>query len=211
MIAITVAAFIVSIRQGSKVKGLRFISYYIIAALVTDFLSIYIYFFQRTKQNSNGLQANPESIFSLFEIVLLYIFLYCNINGLTKRKIMLGVLTFFFIFLIYCCIHWHRSPLNLPTQFFGFEALCLVIPTIFYFHELFTSNQFFSFKSEPPFWVALGILICNTCSLPISILAGLIDSNLSSAFDVLAMTNYLLYSVFFLLLMKAYLCVQQAK
>lgn len=210
MIAVTIVAFIVSMRQRNKVKGLRLISYYIIMALITDLLSIYIQFLQSSIANPNKMQSAPEALFCFFEIILLTNFLYHNIKGITKRRIMLGVFLFFCISLTYCCANWHRHILNLPVQFFGIEALCLVIPSLFYFHEFFTSPTNPILKNHPQFWVAFGILLCNGGAIPIYILIALIHNNLTYYFRIFFTINYILYSILFLLIVKAYLCVPKA-
>jgi hypothetical protein len=211
MIAITFAAFIVSLRQDRNVNGLRFISYYIIAALITDFFSIYLYFSHSPNERLDRSQASPETIFSFFEIVFFYIFFYRNIKVKTSRRITLWIFTFYCFFVICCGLLWHQNILHLPRQFLGVQAICLVIPSLFYFHELFNSNYNIKIKNHPPFWVALGILICNSLSAPICILGSLVPTNFSSDFNILDSINYILYSLLFLLLMKAYLCLQQTK
>ena len=207
MIAFTVVAFIVSLRQGNKVKELRFISYYIIAALIDDLISIYLYFSYGPERGLDRSQISPETIFSYLEIAFLYIFFYHNIAGNTKRKIMLSILSFYCLFIICCGVVWHQNILNLPGLIFGLQAICLVIPPLFYFHEFFTIPSNPVLKNHPPFWIATGILLCNGGTLPIYILTVFIHTNFDYYFGVFFTVNYILYSILFLLILKAYLCV----
>jgi hypothetical protein len=57
-------------------------------------------------------------------------------------------------------------------------------------------------KNQPSFWIITGILFLNTSSIPMLLTAGLLGNYSAAAFCL----NFILYSILFILIIRAYLC-----
>ena len=205
MIGVTVVAFIVSCKSRNRDKQLQFITYYISASLLIDCISIYYELFLPNAKN----ESISISIFMLFEITIFFIYIKNNINNV-KLKMTIKTLFISFLILVFCIgINYsslcYRSNSWLPV----IESLFLIIPCFFYFFELFISHKII-LKNHSSFWVVTGILFYNCCSIPIYLLSEYILKNMPSYFNIVFSLNYILYTILFLLFIKAYLCKKEA-
>ena len=205
---ITVAAFVVSMIYRKGDKRLRYITYYIIIALINDSICVYSELFVINTRLKRRILSIAVSIFLLIEITIFFIYLYNNISNKKMKNITIILLSFFFIFsylaignstFYYMSISWADA----------LESLCLIIPCLFYFFELFKFPEI-AFKKKESFWVITGILFYMSASIPIFLLSDYIKKNIPAYFDIIFSLNYILYSILFLLFIKAYLCRRRA-
>ncbi len=208
MMGITVAAFVVSIIFRKGDKRLRYITYYIIIALINDSLCVYSELFVMNTRLKRRILSITVSIFLLIEVTIFFIYLYQNISNRKMKNVTIMLLSFFFIFsylaignstFYYMSISWADA----------LESLCLIIPCLFYFFELFKFPEI-AFKKKESFWVITGILFYMSASIPIFLLSDYIKKNIPAYFDIVFSLNYILYSILFLLFIKAYLCRRKA-
>jgi hypothetical protein len=78
----------------------------------------------------------------------------------------------------------------------------LVPPCLIYFYQLFQTNDPQPLKDQPAFWVITGVLFLKACSIPLLLTVDLMTGYQNSAYTL----NYILYTVLFVLLIRAYLC-----
>jgi hypothetical protein len=86
--------------------------------------------------------------------------------------------------------------------YFLLESVFLVPPCLLYFYERFLTVNLQPLKEQPSFWVVTGVLFLNSCSIPLQLTFGYLGKYREAAFSL----NYILYSIFFILLIRAYLC-----
>ena len=211
MVATTMVALIVAIKNHNHNPELRLITYYIGLALVTDLISIYSEFFVKDLRLAGRVDGFAIAIFMIFEVILFYIYFYNNIRSNASKFFLKLLFISFFVICFYLCEK--KSILFSPAQSsFGImvgESLCLVIPCLFYFHDLFLTRNLI-LKNHKSFWIVTGILFYNSCSIPIFLLISYIQLNLPQYANIFLALNYILNSVLFGLFIKAYLCRKPA-
>jgi hypothetical protein len=211
MIATTAIAFIVALKSDFRRTQLQLIIYYVFFALVTDCISLSAHIFAKSKDSIRQIDNITISLFLIIEMTLLYLFIYRNVIGYKKKAAMRIIYVLFFLFIFISRTIKNLNIQNSPIQIFGLESLCLVIPSLFYFHELFRLSPTINFKNLSSFWVITGILFYNGCSLPIYILIHFIHQELELQLTILATLNFILYSVLILFIIIAFLCSSRIK
>jgi hypothetical protein len=146
------------------------------------------------------------NIFSIFEISLIYTFLFARIKRIRFRNLMVA---FYFTYILICLTVWTTSKIAIFSflpGLFGFEDLFITIPCLFYIYEILKSDLSFDLKSDPNFIVTCGILFYYSVTAP-CYFGWLTLYYLSPGFDKIII---LLDNIFFIMLnfsfMKAYLC-----
>ena len=206
MILITIIAFIVSIKHWNENRELNLITYYIGASVAIDLLCIYFELFIIGKF---WILSILIIIFIIVEITIFFIYLSRAINS-TKLKIVIkAIYISFFILVSYLVSIRPIIFNNLVSGIAVIESFCLVFPCLFYFYELFTSRHIV-LENQPSFWVVTGIFFYNSCSIPIFLLTDYLNHKLIIDNSVVLALNYILYSILFLLFIKAYLCRKKA-
>jgi hypothetical protein len=206
----TAGALIASVKYGQRMKQLKFIPYYTAVALLQDSIGFsYNYLSDHPNRMGAILVHTSENIFMLLEFILLNNFLLHSIVSKKKRRITKITA---FIFLLILLAAW-IIPTGDPMHKFGFllayyelfalESLFLVLPCLFYFYELFKLRAPINLRSDPPFWIATGILFYNSCSIPLFLLIPILKDKFPELRPTIYSLNYILYSMFFLLLIRA--------
>lgn len=121
--------------------------------------------------------------FMLLEFTLFYLFFKSVIIG-KKIKILLRIFLFSYytlsaVTLCYIFIHrkYHIGNVGSATALLGlmlFEAILLIIPTLFYYKSLFENNTRKILTRDPTFLIMTGILFCFSIPIPIYTLGSLI-------------------------------------
>ncbi len=144
-------------------------------------------------------------LFLLVEFVIIYSF-YWSILKDSKARILLkgvGVIYATSIISTWCI---NKTFYFNPEVFFVPQGLILLIPCFYYFFQLIRSPLPNELKTDPNFWVMLGIMAYFGCTLPLFLLDNILDFSNEIERKVYAI-NCLCYTLFFLLLIKAYLCI----
>ncbi len=204
---ITVAAFVVSKIYSKGDRRVRFITYYITVALINDILCVTSDLCIKNEELRIKIPGMFISLFTLIEITIFFIYIYTNILNRRRKNIVIGILIFFFLFSFFIQFrnHLFYNYYQTISWAFVFESLCLIIPCLLYFFELFTLPKII-LQQHPSFWIVTGILFYASCSIPIFLLNDYINKNIPECYNIIFSLNYILYSILFLLFIKGYIC-----
>jgi hypothetical protein len=149
--------------------------------------------------------------FMMFEFFIVS-FYYVRVLALRRFKIsVIALATIYLIFFLTDRIvanPWYRPSL----ESYLFQSLFVLTPAVFYSITLIKSPPNESLTNSPTFWITVGTLIYFLGTLPIYIVTNFVlndHGNIveSSLFSI----NYFCYSIFFILILRAYLCKPHAK
>jgi hypothetical protein len=199
MIAASIAALVVSLKYYGRHGKLHLFTWYILLSLfqvATDYF--------RIAGNNVGIPrlvaGITGNVFMLYEFILCIYFILLHVSSVTRRRIIKVDAGIYLSFVVFCFCRNYRFIIN--AVFFFFESLFLVLPCLIYFYELFLGISDRSLKNQPDFWIITGILFLNSCAVPLFLTLGGLGKYEHAAFSL----NYILYAIFFLLLIRAYLC-----
>jgi hypothetical protein len=198
-----ITAFALSIVNREK-KDLFQIKLYILISIVVTIIDI----FCLLAENNISRKIEPAAlnIASLFEISLIYNFLFIRIKGSNFR---VSIIIFFIIYLSTCTLIWtinKSSIFSFIPVLFGIEGLLITIPCLFYIYEILKSDLHIDIKSDSNFVVTCGILFYFSVSTPI-FFSWYTLYYLSPGFNqILIMSNIICYIILIISFMKAYLC-----
>lgn len=201
MIFTALVAFIFSLRHYGRHRAFRIVPYYLgyffLQAAIIDFNW---YASPRGDRFANSLEQISTFILTIFELCVFSLLILHYITGAARRlAIKLNVILFFMgvVFLYF------RSFPQLPTySLFLLEPIALVLPGVVYFYELFTIVNTKPLKDRPSFWIVSGIMYLSVGSLTSMLSLEFLGRFGDGAF---ALGN-LFYSIFFVLIMRAYKC-----
>jgi hypothetical protein len=201
MMMATLAALVVSLRYYNRHKDLRIFTYYIFFSLLQDLTEFFANAVKMDKITSRIILASSENAFILFEFIVCNYFILQHLSSARRRMSVKVNALIFFCFLLSLGVMYYKV-IYLHT-FFIFEAIFLVLPCLLYFYELFVNVRPVPLKNQPSFWIITGILFLNACSVPMLLTLGLLGKYSHAAFFL----NFILYSIFFILIIRVYLCI----
>lgn len=205
LIAMSLAALFVGIKHYGQ-RELRVFTYYILFSLVQDLTDLYRVLEGVNKPIPEMVQGWLSNLFTLFEFVVFNYFILSHVTG-RKRRSAIRIVAGIFLLLFFESIIVHHSYLVDYRVFYLSESVFLTIPCLIYFYELFVDIRNYPLKDRSAFWIITGTLFVNCCGIPIYLMWRYLDRYAGSALDL----NYLLYTLFFVLLIKAYRCKPEAR
>jgi len=200
MMIATLAALVVSLRYYNRHKDLRIFTYYILFSFLQDLTEFFAPAVKMDKITSRIILASSEYAFMLFEFIVCNYFILQHLSSARRRMAVKVNALIFFCLLLYMGLRYYK--VIYLRSFFLFEAIFLVLPCLLYFYELFVNVRPEPLKNQPSFWIITGILFLNACSIPMLLTVGLLGKYSQAAFFL----NFILYSIFFILIIRAYLC-----
>ena len=200
MMMATLAALVVSLRYYNRHKDLRIFTYYILFSFLQDLTEFFAPAVKMNKLTSRIILASSENAFMLFEFFVCNYFILQHLSSARRRMAVKLNALIFFCLLLYLGLRYYK--VIYLRSFFLFEAIFLVLPCLLYFYELFVNVRPVPLKNQPSFWIITGILFLNACSFPMLLTLGLLGKYSHAAFFL----NFILYSIFFILIIRAYLC-----
>ena len=215
---LAIIALSISIINRDKHYLLRLFPYYFIAYIILILiLFIHTIFFldsplsQKMMQNIDGCS---DYIFTLIEFVIFMHFLYNIISSTKRKKIMIFLIILFLVLYVFyfakdLLIYRIIRP-DTVTIVYTLESTILLIPSLFYYFQLFTKPPTINLIKESSFWVVTGIFFSMICSLPYCIIENYMRKNNFEVATQLFSIFYVLYSLLFLMIIKAYSCENNA-
>jgi hypothetical protein len=194
------AALVVSLRYYNRHKDLRIFTYYILFSFLQSLEEFFVHSMIPDKITLRIILASSENAFMLFEFIVCNYFILQHLSSARRRTAVKVNALIYFCFLLSVGVRHYKS-IYLSTFFF-LESIFLVLPCLLYFYELFVNIHPEPLKNEPPFWIISGILFLNACSIPMLLTVGLLGKYSIAAFSL----NFVLYSIFFILIIRAYCC-----
>ena len=203
MVLLQLVVVIASLKNRKRFSELRYFHFYPIAGLIQTitFITSAIYVENRIKFKVIESSIN---IFTILEVILIY---HLGFQIIKVRKLRNVLIFFLFSFFLYALLTWGFTNAFLinSSRMFPIESLVVLIPTCFYFFQLFKLPPTFNLFNQPAFWINIGILFAFSCTLPLSTLEffnkKFIDSNFYFYY-----INFISYSFLYLSIAKGYCC-----
>ena len=202
-------ASIIGVIMRKKYMALRFMFLYPLASFLQTSVTYFLDFI--LKVDTSFSTHFSIIIFLLVEFFSLYIYYYKIIKNSSFRKILITV---FIIYLSLFIFKWGENGFKLfmPAIFYFIQSIMVLSLAIIYLFFLFIDKPKSNLLNEPSFWITIGALLYFLCTVPIYIAAKYVLGTDGFAMDKgLFSINYICYSLFFILLIRAYLCKVTAK
>jgi hypothetical protein len=200
-----IASFVVSLVYREK-KDLRPIQLYIVLSIVINASLKLMELLPISYQNKNTETA-LINIFSILEISVLYYYFFRRISRKAFRNSMRVLLS---IYLITCISLWvvkQKGIFFYSPVLFGFEGILLTIACILYILEILKSDSYVVLKANEHFIISCGILFYFGITTPSYLGLYNIYYIDSIFFKFVIISNYIFYTLLFITIMKAYLCI----
>lgn len=151
-----------------------------------------------------------DYIFTSVEFLLFY-FYFKKILRSSFYKQVLTIICYLFLSIV-CTILFHDLILFRKVQtssvgfLFNIQAVSLLIPSIFYYFEIFRSEPTLDLLQDPSFWIATGLCFFMISTLPFSLLLNnFYKSNIVVYYNLFTVF-YVFYIILFSMIIRAYLC-----
>lgn len=198
MIVTGMIAFVISLKNYRRHKELRIFGY----LLFFDLTQIATTFFAYTQPGKHWIDVIMMLTtlgFLLFENVVCIRFIYYQLISRKRRLSIVGLPLLLAAQTVILLIYQTMGQFQV---FAIVDCATLTVPCLLYFYELFVCTTGKQLKNDPVFWVVTGLLFLKCGSLPLWLSRGFTNDDAYKASSL----NFLLYSVFFVMLIKAYLC-----
>jgi hypothetical protein len=203
LVLATVIALVFSIRYYRSHRSLRIFTYYIFFSLLADIAAFW--------ERASGRIGYSEHIalniyYNLFIVIEFLAFSLFILHYVRKRSARLAIKTtiivFLGIFFLISFVHFDFVPRLKYIIYIIAESVFLVFPCLIYYYELFITVTPRPLKDEPSFWAVTGIFVLKSCSIPLWLTLTWLGRFAPIAFSL----NSVLYSILFILLIRAYCC-----
>jgi len=203
IISITIA-FIISLTHRNKKVLLPLQLYISISLLVNLFLEITE--FLPNYDSSRRISSAVYNLYSLVEISILLYFIHSNLKRKEFRLILKVFLLFYFSI---CTLIWtskYQALFFIVPHLFGIENFLISICCLFYFYEVMNSEFVVNFKTDAIFIVICGSLFYSSIMTPLQFSYFIWLNTAPELNQIIQIMNMTFYAIFFISLMKAYLC-----
>lgn len=202
--ACTIMGFI----KRNKFKELKLMFIYPLSSLIQTIISYtFTYFYPNINIQKIDQYINLSiNLFLLIEFISIFIFFYqVVLIGKLKKTLKLILSTYILIF--FYLWYYYNPLLYYPFDLVFIQALYVLLIAVICLIDLFKNNPKRSLLSEPSLWIITGSLLYFLCTLPIYIAREFVfEANGALIEEGLYSINYICYSIFFLLIIRAYLC-----
>ena len=203
----------ISIIKKKKHPLLRLFPFYFIAYIILIlilYISLISYFDSSSSHKMSKIVMGSDYIFTLIEFLIFMHFFYNIINGTSKKRLIVLLITLFSLAYIFYLandlIHYKIIKSDTVTVVYTLESAVLLIPSVFYYFQIFTKPPTINLIRESSFWVVTGIFFSMICSLPYCIVENYLKKFNSELYAQLFAILYILYCLLFLMIIKAYFC-----
>jgi hypothetical protein len=201
LIVTSLYATIYGLLYKNRFKEMKFIFIYPAASFVETFIFPTIgYYYPRL----SGMQNMVVNIFLIIEFLIIYHY-YLQIITNVKAKIILNVVRFLYVSSMILIWSITNTFTEDPEIFFFPQAILILVPGFYYFIEIIKGSYKTDLKSEPTFWIMIGIILYFGCTLPLFLLVNILDFYELWQRSVYSI-NCVCYGLLYLLMIKAFLC-----
>ena len=199
LILVELAALAVSIWNYRRHRTLRIFTWYTMFSLVQLWFE-FVYVNAGEPVILRNIGGGISNVFMLFEFLVCILYIVRNISS-RSRKIAIFINAALYLGLIVAA-SLRNYHILYRSSFFFTESFFLLLPCLLYFYDLFVSGHPVLLKNEPAFWIVTGFLFLNAGSIPMYIAEEFGDHYSIAIYSL----NYILYTVLFVLLIRAYRC-----
>jgi hypothetical protein len=195
-------AAIYGVIYRNRFAEMRFLFIYPAASFTETFMSpIHAYFPHWQKIGTPEMFVN---VFLLIEFTVLYHY-YLQIIHQKKIRALLRIAGLAYISIMILIWLIENTFNKSPEIFFVPQAVLILPPSFYYFLETLKKPFITDIKSEPNFWIMIGIMLYFGCTLPLFLLDSIFNFYKFSSRDVYTI-NCFCYVLLYLLMIKAFLC-----
>lgn len=207
LLIISTGSLLIGYLKRNSFKSLRFLPIYAGAAsiqIVTTFICI-VY--------RNFMYAQEINNYSLFLFVIIEFAIFYNLilQLLKSTYLKASLYSITILFIAFCIYSWAKIDFStyIPGFFYITDSICLTIPCLFYFYEIFTATPIINLSNQPSFWIVIGFSFLAICTLPFYLLEHYLYENFRDFYDRACILNYVFYCLLFFLISKAFLCTPE--
>ena len=197
--------------SGRKHQSTHIFFYYFIAFFILGIIFQIRSLFPDAHFNYVLLVAScfGDYAFTMLEFLIFFVFFKKVLSDVLYQKIVAVICLLFMllggVLLIYETYANGMPGLKSTFFLFNVQAICLLIPCIFYYVEVFKSTHTLNLVQEPPFWIVTGLSFFLISTLTPSLFINYLP-DLAIIFTLF----YIFYSLLFLMIIKGHLCKQKA-
>lgn len=199
--------------KRNKFKELKWLFIYPLFSSIQTILDFLVgYVFNEIPTESRSLTHSYSiNFFLAIEFFSIYLYIYLSTEA-DKFKKILGVL--FVLYFLIILISWfvYKGLSKYPFNLIFIQAFLILLLAIIRLIDLFKNTPTINLFNTPSFWIIIGSLFYFLCTLPIYIARNFVF--LADGYAIengIYSINFICYSIFFLLIIRAYLCKPTAK
>jgi hypothetical protein len=155
------------------------------------------------------IELYSDYVFTLFEFSVFIFFFKQTLSYAFQRRVIKPLLYLYFSISVLLLITdiFEYGNLAVKTEFLLWElqAICLLIPCVFYFIEIFRNARFY-LSEKPSFWIVTGLSLFMASTLPFSIFSNYILSQSFHLTDNFCAIFNIFYCILFIMIAKAHVC-----
>lgn len=199
MLLVESIALIISILNYRRHRTLRVFTYYILFSMAQMTFEIVYYAEGQTILLQNFMVAFTN-LFMLFEFSVGIFYILRNMSGRGRKIAVYVDASIYLGLLLWVAIR--NFKYYYQGSFFFYESFFMLPPCLLYFYDIFILGHSRRLTDEPSFWIVTGIVLLDAVSIPMY-LAWAFSGH---ARDNVYIANYILYTILFLLMIRAYRC-----
>jgi hypothetical protein len=156
------------------------------------------------------IEELADYIFTLLEFLIFYNFFRKVLNFSFHKKILTIIFYVFIIsgcsILFYNIVAFDKVQISFITFLFNMQAISLLVPSIFYYIEIFKSKPILNLFRDGSFWIVTGLSFFMITTLPSSLLLNSFYKSNVKVFLNTFFLFYIFYIILFSMIIRAYLC-----
>jgi hypothetical protein len=201
MMVCQIVVVLIAVQNRRKFKELKHFHLYPIASFLQASTSV-ISMLEFDKTTSHKICEFTINIFIVIEVILIYRIAFNVIKIQKLRSVLILMLGAYALYTLYVWLY--NGGLFDSSKIVPFEVTVLLLPTSFYFFQIFKQPPTFDLPDEPAFWINMGILFAFGCQLPLSTLEFFFQKFVYANFYFYYI-NFLSYTVLYLFVIRGYL------
>jgi hypothetical protein len=205
-----IAIIIILLKSRNSRIGKLFVLYLSFYVINIFTYALFPFFKYYRKYITKDLEPFVDLFFTIFEFFIFYIF-FRRIALTRINQIVLIIIKYIFISIVFCLVvnsvFWHHFlKLNVLQSIFTIQAVCLLIPCIFYYFKIFQHSPTLKLTNQADFWIVTGLAFFTICTMPFSLFINYISFKNPHLYHYLYSIFYIFYALLFIMIIRAFLC-----
>lgn len=202
MLLSALVAIVIGIGKKNKLPELKLIILYPIASIIQGGIAYYSWTIEleSTRWTADYIS---ESLFILLEFLILSHF-FRKVIFIKKLRTLIISISIIYMTYLTCMWIFTSTFYSSPYKIYLFESLCILLFCFIYLFQLFKLPPKLNLLSIPSFWITVGCLFYFSCTIPLFFADSIL--NYFVHHDNLYSINFLAYTIFFIIISKAFLC-----
>lgn len=210
LLALICLAF--SFSKNTKNKKLLILRYFFYAYLLEQSIALWIeYYKPKYRPFVAYLFQYTDFLVTIFEFSLFVFFIRSIISQKSLKKLVSLLSITFYLFVLVLSVSHNLFQGGISQHFlqniYIVESVFLILSCVIYYVDLFRITHAFNLVYESSFWVITGIALFSLGTLPFSIIGEYFITISFQLYAHLFAIFEIFYSVLFLMIIRAYLCM----